>query len=521
MSTSRVALLSAPVAPHPPGSPGVQWERVCLVISLLTLLAVYLPTASAIVSVWWRSPTFNHGFLILPVAGWLIWRQRQCLAGIAAQPWWPGLMLVTALGAAWMLAAIANVQVLQQYCLVLMCIAAVVTLYGRRVAAAIAFPLSYILLAVPFGEIFIPPLIDFTASFTVTTLKLAGIPVFHENNFIALPTGNWSVAEACSGLRYLIASLALGMLYACVNYQSMLKRLIFIGISLLLPILANGLRACMVVLIGHYSNMQLAAGVDHLVYGWLFFGAVMTLLFWCGAYWRDAEPPVPASTRSISAAASRPKHFVAAAIAVTMLGAVWPPLAAYILRAPLDDVPEPTLMLAAPPAPWRASRMRAGDWHMLHRGAPQRVMNNYSDGHRTVSLQLTWYRHQTEGAELLAPVRRTVVSGAPQWEEVSITMRKLMLAERELTVRQSIQQAAHYKLLVWRWYRQAEVDTAHPQLLKLLLAKAKLTGSSDAGAEIILASAYDEQPAHAEAAMRDLLAAMLPNIDQGLAHVNR
>ncbi|MBV7534760.1 exosortase A [Duganella sp. sic0402] len=520
MKAAHAALLSA-VATHPVRSPGMRWQHGCLVVTLLILLAVYLPTASTIVSVWWRSPTFNHGFLILPVAGWLIWRQRLRLAGIARQPWRAGLMLVAALGAAWMLAAVANVQVLQQYCLVLMCIVTVVTLYGTNLASAIAFPLAYTLLAVPFGEIFMPPLIDFTAHFTVTLLKLAGIPVFQENNYIALTTGNWSVAEACSGLRYLVASLALGMLYACINYQSMVKRLIFIGISLLLPILANGLRACMVVLIGHWSDMKLAAGVDHLVYGWLFFGAVMTVLFCCGAYWRDAEPPLISAPGARPMPQTPPKRFIATAIAIVGLGAIWPPLAAYILRPPLDDMPEQKLSLAPPAKPWRASRMRAGDWHMLHRGAPQRIAQNYSDGQRVVSLQLTWYRHQTEGAELLAPVRRTVVAGAPQWEEVSASRRKLMLAGRELTVRQSIQQAAHYKLLVWRWYRQGEVETASPQMLKLLLAKAKLTGDSDAGAEIIIASAYDEQPVRAEAAMRALLTTMLPAIDQGLAHVNR
>ena len=81
--------------------------------------------------------------------------------------------------------------------------------------------------------------------------------------------------------------------------------------------------------------------------------------------------------------------------------------------------------------------------------------------------------------------------------------------------------AASYKLLVWRWYRQDGVDTTSPQYVKLLLAKARLFGGADGGAEVVLAAGYDEHAAHAEAAMQDLLTAMLPAIDRSLRHVER
>jgi EpsI family protein len=165
--------------------------------------------------------------------------------------------------------------------------------------------------------------------------------------------------------------------------------------------------------------------------------------------------------------------------------------------------------------------MRPDDWHMPHKGQPQRISRNYSDGHRTVSLQLTWYRHQYEGSELLAQVQRPVLSSVPQWEEVGARQRTVLIGTRRLAIRESIEQSANDKLLVWRWYRQDGVELASPQMLKLRLAKAKLSGSNDGGAEVVLASAYDDQPATAETAMRDLLAAMLPAIDQGLRHVDR
>ncbi len=155
----------------------------------------------------------------------------------------------------------------------------------------------------PIGEALIPPLMDWTADFTVAALKLSGIPVYREGTFFTIPSGNWSVVEGCSGLRYLIASITVGALYAYLSYRKLWKRVLFVALSVIVPIIANGLRAYMIVMIAHLSDMKLALGVDHLIYGWVFFGVVMLLLFWVGSYWRDdAEPDVaPLTPRCASA----------------------------------------------------------------------------------------------------------------------------------------------------------------------------------------------------------------------------
>jgi exosortase A len=156
-----------------------------------------------------------------------------------------------------------------------------------------------LLFAVPFGEFLLPPLMEQTADFTVFALRATGIPVYREGLYFTIPSGNWSVVEACSGLRYLIASITLGFLYAYLTYHSIRRRAIFVVVSVIVPIVANWLRAYMIVMIGHLSSMKLAVGVDHLIYGWLFFGLVMLILFWVGSFWREdfAQPSeTPVST---------------------------------------------------------------------------------------------------------------------------------------------------------------------------------------------------------------------------------
>lgn len=525
MSADPARVLPRPAPPKPrhawAAAPDIAW----LALAIVTLAALHLATLQAMAGLWWRSQTFAHGIAILPISAWLVWRQRDRLAAVPRQPWPPALLALGALGACWLLAAVANVQVLQQYCVVAMTGAAVASVLGLRFTRALAFPLAYLLLAVPFGEIFVPPLIEFTSGFTVAALQLAGIPVFRENNYLSLPSGNWSVVEACSGLRYVIASLALGALYAHLTYRSLLRRAVFMLVSVSVPVLANGLRAFTIVLIGHWSNMRLAVGIDHLIYGWVFFGLVSLLLFWCGAAWQEqpgtaTAPPVQSTPAAPSAPQAGARAGMRMALAVIAVSAIWPLLAIRALRAPPADMPaQARLALAPPPAPWRVGPLRPADFQVPHAGRPEHAAGLYSDGQASVSLQLTWYRHQQKGAELLTPAHRSVVAGLPQWNEIADSTRRVTAGGRSIVVRKTVVQAAGIKLLVWRWYRQAGSDTASPQLLKLLLAKSKLFGGPDSGAEIVLAAAYDEQAEQAAAAMQRLLEAMLPAIDQGLHDV--
>ncbi len=99
------------------------------------------------------------------------------------------------------------------------------------------------------------------------------------------------MVEGCSGLRYLIASITLGVLYAYLTYRSWKRRLLFSIAAMIVPIFANSGRAYMIVMIAHLSDMKLALGVDHYIYGWVFFGIVMLLLFWIGSFWREDDQP--------------------------------------------------------------------------------------------------------------------------------------------------------------------------------------------------------------------------------------
>ncbi len=258
---------------------------------LFLMTAMFWPTFYSMAEVWERSETFAHGYLIFPISAWLIWRMRDELALIQPRPDWRGLILLTAAGAGWLLADAGSVNVVAQFAFIAMLIAAVWTLLGWTFVWAAFFPLMFLFFAVPVGEFLIQPLMGVTADFTVSMLQATGIPVYREGMFFSIPSGDWSVVEGCSGLRYLIASITLGVLYAYLTYRSWQRRLLFSIAAIIVPVFANSGRAYMIVMIAHLSDMKLALGVDHYIYGWVFFGIVMLLLFWIGSFWREDDQP--------------------------------------------------------------------------------------------------------------------------------------------------------------------------------------------------------------------------------------
>ncbi|TPH13285.1 exosortase A [Litorilituus lipolyticus] len=269
----------------------VNHKRFFAVASVLLLvwLGLYKDALIAMESIWSRSDTFAHGYFIFPISFWLFWRDREALLQAQfKQSWLPLPFLIGALTLG-VFSYAADISVLSQLSAIASLITLVWLLIGNKLAWRYKFPLAFLLFSVPMGESLIPWLQDVTAWFTVAFLKMNGIPVFRDGLYIQVPTGMFEVAVACSGIRYLIASVAVGTLYAYLTYNKPYKQWLFVSFAIVLPILANGIRAYGIVAIAYYSDMKYATGADHLVYGWVFFGVVIMIMFWIGGFFADSE----------------------------------------------------------------------------------------------------------------------------------------------------------------------------------------------------------------------------------------
>jgi exosortase A len=498
-------------------APGWRLALPLIVLAIVAILAAYWRTAMSIVDIWSRSETFAHGYLIAPISIVLIWNRRKEIAKLAPRSDWLGLVILALAGLVWLAGAAGQVQIVRQYAMVAMIPAAVIAVAGRHVARALMFPLAFLFLGVPIGEALIPPLMDWTADFTVALLRITGIPVYREGTFFTIPSGNWSVVEGCSGLRYLIASITVGTLYAYLNYRATRKRIIFVVLSIIVPIIANGLRAYMIVMIAHLSDMKLALGVDHLIYGWVFFGVVMILLFWAGSFWRDDDvAPQKTSTDSVAVVPSLPEQRVktmGATLAAIAVAAAWPLYAAH-----LDAVGSLPVRLEAPAQAqgWTRESQVITTWRPRYEGTATSVFETYRKDGKTVALYLGYYRQQRQGAELVTSTNIMVVQKHPEWSNVGESTRNEDIGKGARTVRQTLLRSAGQRLLVWDWMRISGHDTINRYLAKLYLARDRLLGDNDDGVEIILATPYEDQPDAAAETLRKFARDMAPSIDAAL-----
>ncbi len=493
-----------------------QWRAnlALFFISLLALVWIYLETAESMLGKWQSSETYAHGFIIFPISLFLIWRERAHLRSITPRPSVPGLLSLALLGGGWVIAQSAGVQVISQYLFVTMIPALVVTLFGWRVARAIAFPLAFTLLAVPFGEVFLRPMIDFTADFTVYALQLTGIPVFREGSHLTLPSGDWMVAEACSGLRYLIASFTLGCLYAHLTYRSRLRKLVFIIASILVPILANGIRAYLIVLLGHVSNMTLAVGVDHLIYGWLFFGLVMLLLFWAGSHWREDELESSAikSTPDNSKASTSVLQAASFAVAALAIACAAPVYWQHIEQQSYNPAPV-TLTLPQTLNDWTASPSSTG-LQPIFPGATAALMQEYRKDDQVIGIYLAFFRNQHQNAEAISSQNILATERASEWNVATASSYQLRTEPERVQQNRLIWGGR--KMLVWQWYWIGGVHTASPYHAKFLQARQRLTGQGDDSADIVIFAPYDIPPDKIAAIMEDFVAQAVPVIQRSL-----
>ena len=249
--------------------------------------ALFRTEIEAAVGIWSTSTAYSHCWLVLPIAIWLAWVRRERLVGQVARPAWLAFLAVPWIFLAWFLADRLGLMEGRQLAAMALMFAWFLAVFGVPLTRAFAVPLGYLIFLVPFGAFLVPLLQHVTAWMIVGGLWMLGIPHFADALIIEIPAGIFWVAEACAGLRFLIASVAFGALYAAVMFRSPGRRIAVMILAMIVPVLANGVRAFGIVLLGHHLGSAEAAAADHLIYGWVFFTLVILLLIAAGLPFRE------------------------------------------------------------------------------------------------------------------------------------------------------------------------------------------------------------------------------------------
>ncbi|WP_346775460.1 exosortase A [Sphingomonas sp. G-3-2-10] len=460
-----------------------RWQRHAVMLAGVwaALILLFRHDARDLAEIYWTNTTYGHCLFIAPVVGWLVWQRRNELSQVTPQGWWPGLALVAAGGFGWLLGDAAGVALFRHAGLVLMMQGAVVTVLGPNVSRALLFPLAYMAFLVPFGDFFEGPLQDLTVAMMMPLLHLFGVPATVDGVLITTPNGYFEVAEACSGAKFLIAMIAYGVLVANVCYVSWRRRIAFLAMALVVPVIANGFRAFGTVYAAWWTSVEAATGYDHIVYGWVFFGLVMAIVLAIGWKWFDRDPDArwfdPATlqappTKRVGVPVASLLVLTAAALFLGWSSAI----AASATPSPANvDLPNVV--------GWeRAPLSGSAPWSPNYPGADHMLMGRYVDRQgRAVDLAVAVFDHQEDGKELVG-----FGIGAIRQNDRWVRIEDLADLEGGTALRMTGPGRVEREVVTW--YRVGNIVTGSPNRVKLETLFVKLFGGPQRGVAVLISA---------------------------------
>ncbi|WP_343545433.1 exosortase A [Sphingomonas paucimobilis] len=454
------------------------------------ILAIFWRDVTHLVEIWWTSTTYGHCLFIGPVVGWLVWQRRNELSQLTPTAWWPGLLWVAGGGFLWLLGESATVALIRQMGLVATLEGLVITLLGPMVARGLLFPLAYAWFLVPFGAELEKPLQQITVSIVMPLLNWSGIPASADGVLIHAGRYWFEVAEACSGSKFVLAMIAFAALVANLCFRSLWRRAIFMIVSVIVPILANGVRAWGTIFAADLTSIEVAGGVDHIIFGWVFFALVMAAVLAIGWQFFDRSPDGPAfDPGRLSATPKRRIDPLLTAVLALAITAVFPSWSGYAgSRAALLPA-----QMALPDVPgWTPAQQRS-NWAPHYPGADAVMQRTYTDGQgHQVDLAVAVFSRQREGGKLGA-FGTGVLQEDDRWIRVAdlapIAGGSAMRMITTGPLGQSMQRD------VATWYRIGDSLTPSMRQVKIETMKARLLGQRQMAVAVHVSSEGDDPQA--------------------------
>lgn len=451
-----------------------------MVLLLLLTFVLYQQTVLYLVGLWNQLDIgeYAHGYLVLVICGYLIFNNRQRLSVLTPRPEYRALVAVVAASMLWMVAALVDVQMLQAVGLLLLVLSLVWAVLGNQVIRVLAFPILFIGFAIPVWFPLSPLLQDLAADSVYWAIRLLGIPALRQENMIILPSGTLSIEESCSGLRYLLAALTLGTLYAYMNYASLRARVMVVLVAAGTAVLANLLRVFIIVYLGYTTEMQHSLVHDHLSLGWYLFAGLVAILLVFDACLHRRRPPVASGGTQVSAEVPAPtagrrslRYYIMVIAGGGLLVSLAPGVVYQVNHLLADQVAEVAPELPEVAGGWLKS-VGSDDWMPVYHGAVNQKQF-YRKGNNEVVLYMGYYPAQNQGEELINDLN--AISNKKVWDIVYPRARLQDVGSRQV-LEQLLVNDVKKQRLVWYWYNIAGKATTNKYEAKVFQVLGLLKG---------------------------------------------
>ena len=213
---------------------------------------------------WNNNPDYSHGFLVPLLSLYFIWERWEILKeGMPSPSFW-GLGVLSLGLLALVVGLIGAELYIQRASLIVVLSGLVLLILGWKYLWMLSLPIGFLVFMIPLPAIVVNsiafPLQLFAAQTASFCLFSLGIPVLREGNLIMLASTTLEVAEACSGLRSLLALLALGTVYGYFSQNVMWKRWMLVFLSVPIAIVANAARVSGTGILAHYYGAEALKG---------------------------------------------------------------------------------------------------------------------------------------------------------------------------------------------------------------------------------------------------------------------
>lgn len=254
-----------------------------LALLIASFIFAYFPVWKRLVLTWYSSDEYSHGFFIVPLCCYIIWRKKKVLADIPVRSSSWGLALIIFSLLLYLLAHFAKIMTVTSFSMVLLIAGVSIYFYGFLMFRNLLFPLFLLLFMIPiplqiYSSLTVP-LQLFVSKVSVGILNLCDLPIFREGNVIQLPGQTLQIVEACSGLRSVITLLLLGAILGYLTIKSNFLRTLLFFSGIPIAILVNVVRVLLLILTFYYFNYDLTTGTVHTVFGLVIFMLALIFIF--------------------------------------------------------------------------------------------------------------------------------------------------------------------------------------------------------------------------------------------------
>jgi exosortase D (VPLPA-CTERM-specific) len=422
--------------------------------SLVTaLLWAYWPVLTNLLEQLLESEDYSFGLLLPLVSAYLVYLKWPEIRRGPWRPAWMG-MVVLALGFLLYIIGEASTDLYTPGVSFIVSLAGVLLLCGGwRLVRLLWFPLLLLLLMIPLPGFLMRqitlPLQLLSSRLATDILQIIGIPAVRQGNVIDLGVRQLQVVAACSGLRYILSLLALGIIF-CYFYQRRPWKAALLLISILpAAIIANALR---VAGMGIFPALQV--GFWHIFSGWLIFifcFGFLSTFNWVLNYREPETKTVDIKEASPAVApqsGGKPSYapYLAVALLMVVIAGYFAQMVGNVSPVPLlqsfDNFP---LQLGS----WQGKRSYIDAEMFKATGASQYLnvdFHNSTQG--SVSLWIAYYENQKGGGSVHSPFTCLTGSG---WSLIETGITDVAAG---LPVRYMMMEQGGVRYLVYYWYLQ-------------------------------------------------------------------